>query len=681
MIHPEHKRARYFFSVFLLLLQVAPARAQGSQNNKKLKVLIDKGRIDRAVGAVNKRTTSSANSTIKAQRFRHGLLNLPEILEQEVGVQVRSSGGAGSLSTVVLRGASAQQVMIYLDGVPLNDASGSPVDLSLIPVSSIERIDIYRGSTPLELGNPSIGGAINIITRQSSVSPSSMVQANSNVNISTGSFHTYKIGASSKLRTRQDDYLFSTSYLQSKNDFRFVNNNGTPLNPNDDRVEKRKNDGVKQRALLANWKHKVNQKYDTEVRMDLSDRHKALPSVTNNADVQTYLDTLQYHLLGQLNARSVWLKNLSFNAKLFASRKNEIFDDSLAQLGFINQRTVSVTRKAGTQIYAQLNQQYSSWKLLNSLSLETYDHSSTQALVSSDTNSRKRLALSVENNRYFDNNQLIVNLVLRYQLIVDAVAATTDAFANVTPGFNINRQLVNPQLGVKYRFTQHTYLTANIGQYSRVPSFLELFGGDGLLLGNVNLKQETALNTDMGFTYTWYKPYHWLHHARFYSGVFYNRIQNLIVRIYNGQGLGKSENIADAQVRGFETTLKLMPAKHHTLHINLTLLDSINYSDITSFQGKSLPGYYQQSLGLRYAYQINHWLYRFEVDIKRNLFYDRSNLLKGDNVNLINLGLRYSLQKSSIDFKVNNLLNENIRYFRNRPTPGLNMSLTYNHLF
>ncbi len=107
----------------------------------------------------------------------------------------------------------------------------------------------------------------------------------------------------------------------------------------------------------------------------------------------------------------------------------------------------------------------------------------------------------------------------------------------------------------------------------------------------------------------------------------------------------------------------------------------MNTADIASFNGKVLPGYYQQSLGLRYVYTLKRWSYGVDADIKRNMFYDRSNLLEGDDVNLINISIGRAFQNSNVELKINNIADENIEYFRNRPTPGINLSLTYNHSF
>ncbi len=660
--------------VLLMLTQSTLVRAQdGADGREKLNVLIDDGSIESTVGEVNTSITSSAHSVIEAGRFRNSFVSLPDVMEQEVGVQIRSSGGKGSFSTVLLHGASSEQVVIYLDGIPLNDASGGPVDLSLIPLDNVERIEIYRGSTPLELGEPSIGGAVNIVTREAATS-----KTNTRLSVITASFQTYKLSGSSSFVKDKNRFYAGANYLQSENSFSYKNNNGTPDNPSDDRVEKRQNDGVKHFTALFNWKREINKDLETELRFDLSDRNKELPSVANSSAIQTFVDTQNYNLLGQLDARDVFYEDVNFNIKLFAKQKNEIFDDSLAQQGFLNQRTTSVTKKIGAQTYAESIKAQQHWKLLSGISQETYDTESSLLLVQSETNTREKHEASVETVSYLDEQRLILNFVLRYQLLRDGIAQTSDEFGDVTQGFEQKYQFVNPQLGVKYRFNNRTFLTANAGQYNRAPSFLELFGGGGLLLGNTDLKPEQSINTDIGYTYTWFKPRNWLHDAELYGGIFYNQIDDLIVRIDNGQGIGIPRNISDAVIQGVEATFKLIPAKRHTINTNISFIDSVNNSEIVAFQNKKLPGYYQQNVSLRYAYALKQWLYSLEFDTKRKVFYDRANLLKGDDVNLLNAGVRYLFKHSNIDFRVNNVFDENIQYFRSRPTPGLNISLSYN---
>jgi iron complex outermembrane receptor protein len=95
---------------------------------------------------------------------------LPELLGEEAGILTRSLyGNQGTGATVDIRGfgaASTQNTLILLDGRRLNDVDLSSVDFSVIPLQSIERIEITRNSGAVLYGDGAVGGAINIITRQ-----------------------------------------------------------------------------------------------------------------------------------------------------------------------------------------------------------------------------------------------------------------------------------------------------------------------------------------------------------------------------------------------------------------------------------------------------------------------------------------------------------------------------------
>jgi len=58
---------------------------------------------------------------------------LTDVLADAVGVQVRRYGGLGDFSTVSIRGSSAGQVQLYLDGVPLSRAENEVVNLADLP--------------------------------------------------------------------------------------------------------------------------------------------------------------------------------------------------------------------------------------------------------------------------------------------------------------------------------------------------------------------------------------------------------------------------------------------------------------------------------------------------------------------------------------------------------------------
>ena len=105
-------------------------------------------------------------TTIRADDFASRVTSVTELLAQSVGLHVRSYGGLGAFATVSIRGSTAEQVNIYVDGVLLNPALGGGVNLADFSLSSIDSIEVYRGFTPSFLGGGAIGGAINIRTKK-----------------------------------------------------------------------------------------------------------------------------------------------------------------------------------------------------------------------------------------------------------------------------------------------------------------------------------------------------------------------------------------------------------------------------------------------------------------------------------------------------------------------------------
>lgn len=94
-----------------------------------------------------------------------GTATLAEALNQVAGVAVKDNGTAGSVQSLRIRGSESPQVLVLVDGVRLNDSRQGGVDLSQIPVGSIERIEVLRGGTSALYGADALGGVINIITR------------------------------------------------------------------------------------------------------------------------------------------------------------------------------------------------------------------------------------------------------------------------------------------------------------------------------------------------------------------------------------------------------------------------------------------------------------------------------------------------------------------------------------
>ena len=95
-----------------------------------------------------------------------GELTAAGLLEGRAGVVVQRRGPAGR-QTVSVRGSSADEVLVLLDGAPLNDPITGAADLSTIPASQIESITVLRGSGSAIYGPGAAAGVVLIESRGS----------------------------------------------------------------------------------------------------------------------------------------------------------------------------------------------------------------------------------------------------------------------------------------------------------------------------------------------------------------------------------------------------------------------------------------------------------------------------------------------------------------------------------
>ena len=113
-----------------------------------------------------------------------------DLLREVPGVALSRSGPVGSITQVRIRGAEANQTLVLIDGVEVNDPSGaSEFDLSTLLADDVERIEILRGPQSALYGSDAIGGVINIITVKGKGAPRVAARAEG------GSFNTASAAA------------------------------------------------------------------------------------------------------------------------------------------------------------------------------------------------------------------------------------------------------------------------------------------------------------------------------------------------------------------------------------------------------------------------------------------------------------------------------------------------------
>ncbi len=111
--------------------------------------------------------------------------NVAEVLKNRLGVEIRRYGTLGAPSYVALRGCSAYQTLVMVDGRSVNSISDGIADLSQFPVDNIERIEVIRGPASALYGANALGGVVNIITKEAEEE-----KVDVGVNLGLGSFGT-----------------------------------------------------------------------------------------------------------------------------------------------------------------------------------------------------------------------------------------------------------------------------------------------------------------------------------------------------------------------------------------------------------------------------------------------------------------------------------------------------------
>ncbi|MDR0996058.1 MAG: TonB-dependent receptor plug domain-containing protein, partial [Zoogloeaceae bacterium] len=94
-----------------------------------------------------------------------------DLLSRQPGLEVKADGGPGSSSSVFMRGTSAQQTLVLIDGMRVGSASLGYANWAAIPLQQIERIEILRGSASSLYGADAVGGVVQLFTRKGKGKP------------------------------------------------------------------------------------------------------------------------------------------------------------------------------------------------------------------------------------------------------------------------------------------------------------------------------------------------------------------------------------------------------------------------------------------------------------------------------------------------------------------------------
>ncbi len=652
-----------------------------SESSKEIQVI---GK-ENPVGTEKTKSTKSDKTgfveVIDLENSKNRYSSLTEILERESGVRVRRFGGLGSYSTLSIRGSNANQVRIYIDGIPLNNSQGGEINLSDLPFDNLEKIEIYKSGSSSGFSGSAIGGSVNLITKKKNFTPSSRFS------IGGGSLNTFKVQASKIGKMGDLNYQIQVGQEKSDQNFIFKTDNGTPiLNQIDDKDIRRKNAQFNR----YNFSFNLNYEFGKTIINFLNDfgyRRNGIPGPGNRQTEKTDREYLRNTTSIGTNTKSFYLKNLDLDTKFFYTGIRDHLFDEKSELSNGTPNSKADIAQYGIHLLPTLNflNQKNILRFLFALERESFIRDRRNALdVLLDKSTKKfrnHSTWQVQNEIKLFSNKLILTPQIQHEVYIDRYNPENDIlFQNNSSEKYKTVEFTNYRFGFLFTIlkTESNLLNlkSNISNEKRMPDFLELFGERGSVIGNTNLKTEKSINSDFGFVHVFEKKDLFLQNS---ISFFRKEIKDMILFIPNSQFTLRPENIDSANITGFELSNKLK-FQNLKLESNYTYQKAINQSEITYLNGKYLPLRPLHEWHGLFAFKKDSFEIGYDPIFIGAVFKDRANEYQNYQASrlLHNVYFTYFFIKStensnkelSINFEIKNITDKRAEDNVGYPLPG-----------
>ncbi|NMB74094.1 MAG: TonB-dependent receptor [Myxococcales bacterium] len=578
---------------------------------------------------------AAARSEIRLDERLPSASSLPRLLHEAPSARLREFGGEGQLATVALRGGSPAQTLILLDGVPLPAPAGGGVDLSLVPVEFIERIEVLRGAAAADLGAGALGGALNLITR--------VPRENFLLKLSGGSFGTFRGAAATGFRSGRTRFLLAASGQSSEGDFPFLDDRGTAENPKDDRQRLRQNNDSRALAWLA------------RAQSDLG---------TGGVWAITHLGTIQERgvagLLGFVSRRA---RERSF-LELLDLRAHHEAGPALVALSI---RQLATARRFSdplgelTGVPVESRQETNGLDVGASVVLPFLRHRARFSLTGA--------TLSLRDRAYGDPVRRTVSLGASGRLSFFDDALRLEPGALLTLASDAGSE-VSASGGASLRLGHGWSVFANAGRTVRLPEFAELYLRSGFAEGNPDLFSEEALSAEAGLALR-------RRGLLLSLGGYFLHYRNLIVYEPAAAFRYKPQNAGRVDVAGAEAELRLRPVRGLEAQLVYSLLLSCDRSGRPNRDGNRVPGWPVHQGMFRLAWDRQRLLAEAAAFWIGENFVNQANTKSLPQRFLLDLsaGVRPS-PDTSLMVEVRNLLDQRTQDVRGFPVSGISVFLT-----
>lgn len=543
-------------------------------------------------------------NAIETKQFQNTTADLNQVLNRSAGVRIREQGGLGSNFNFSINGLSGKAVKYFIDGVPM-EVMGSAMSLNNIPVNLSERIEVYKGVVPVQLGSDAMGGAVNVITNQKQTNYLDLSH-------SYGSFNTHRSAVTAQYVHKPTGITVKASgfFNYSDNNYKMkgveileggtrVGNQITDLNGANFVTTDVKRFHDHYRSGMGQVEVGISNKSWADVLyagFGYSETRQDQQTGFEQAIVYGNVDRKGKSSTATLRYKKSNLLVSGLDVNVFASLSKDKFltaDTLLRQYYWDGSWTVKgATEMGGIKSLSHINRPR--WFMRANASYTLSDQHSfninytfdrlknenyNELLVSGDDMpgimTKQILGLAYQQellNKRWTNTFFIKYYGLgleRKKWIDNSYQTLNDKFPNYGYGA-ASRYKILPDLGIKLSL-EHTF---------RLQEVEEVFG-DGLnLQPNPDLKPERSDNVNLGSYYGFRTGKH-----RFFAEAagFYRNASDFIYPVADQRSKAlKNENKSNVRVTGFEAELRYDYADLLSFNVNATYQSAVNMTKFGS---------------------------------------------------------------------------------------------------
>ena len=585
--------------------------------------------------------------------------SVAEILKQVSGLEIESTGGIGSAKRISIRGSNTNQVLVLLDGIPLNNQSSANADLSKIPTNIVEKIEIYEGGSSSKFGSGAIGGAINIITKRN-------FKNEYKLNLSGGTYGYFNVEPGISGNYKNLSFYLSYNSLQSKNNYNYntLNTTGKQI------IEQRINADIKTRNFFSRLNYKYNNYFvSLNAQQFISNRGipgktKALTayarSKNNSVILSTHAKATFDNLIVELNGS--YSNNITNNTNMYPDnaplkyRRYSRYDYQYRSNVEILNTTIYYTPFKWMNIIAGYN-----GKLLN------YSDKNFLPSLNPSTNKAKDIS-----NGLFVHQEYKIKLPEPFNKITFSPSVRYDEMRISSRKLKRFEHQWSPSLslylsaGKKYQ----VFFKSSISRSFRIPTFSDLFYQDVRIEGKPDLLPEKSLNKEIGLGWQFNNFGELKAEATYYNYT----IEDMIVWKLGSFEVFRPFN-NDAEITGQNYSLNYkFPNKNLSFTAGYTYLQPLDKNNHQTTHNKIIPYRPQHSFKSSIQFGYKNFTSKIDYRFVSKRYVTIANTVSLPSYQVIDLTLLQKIDfdklKTTLIFSVNNLANEHYEIIRGYPIPG-----------